>query len=101
MVTQGYLEADDTEKARVIIEDVAKQASGDAKEQAEAQLRKLNLLGKPFELKFADLNGKEQSIKNYAGKVVLVDFWATWCGPCRAVLPEVKEVYSKYHPKGF
>ena len=101
MVAQGYLDADATEKARTIIEDVVKKASGETKEQAEALLRKLNLLGKPFELKFTDLGGKERSIKNYAGKVVLVDFWATWCGPCRAALPEVKEVYSKFHAKGF
>jgi FimV-like protein len=101
MVAQGYLDTDATEKARAIIEDVVKKASGETKEQAEALLRKLNLLGKPFELKFTDLSGKEQNIKNYAGKVVLVDFWATWCGPCRAALPEVKEVYSKFHAKGF
>lgn len=101
MIAQGYLDADEIGKARVVTEDVAKKASGDAKEQAQTQLRKLNLVGKPFELKFTDLNGKEQSIKDYAGKVVLVDFWATWCGPCRAALPEVKEIYTKYHPKGF
>jgi len=101
MVAQGYLDTDATEKARTIIEDVVKKASGETREQAEAQLRKLNLLGKPFDLKFTDLSGQEQNIKNYAGKVVLVDFWATWCGPCRAALPEVKEVYSKYRAKGF
>ena len=101
MVAQGYLDADDLPKARALTEDVLKKASGDTKEQAQAQLKKLNMVGKPFELKFTDLNGKEQSVKNFAGRVVLVDFWATWCGPCRAALPEVKEIYTKYHPKGF
>jgi len=101
MVAQGYLDVDDAQKARAITEDVAKKASGDAKEQAQAQLRKLDLIGKPLDLKFTDLGGKDVSLKNYAGKVVLVDFWATWCGPCRAALPEVKEIYAKYHAKGF
>ena len=101
MVAQEYLETDAIEKARAILEDVVKRASGETNELAEAQLRKLNLLGKPLELAFTDLNGKEQNIKNYAGKVVLVDFWATWCGPCRAAMPELKEVLSKYRAKGF
>lgn len=45
--------------------------------------------------------GKEIELKDFRGKVVLIDFWATWCGPCRAELPHVKKVYKKYHDKGF
>lgn len=62
----------------------------------------LAFLGKmvpDFEAK--DLDGKPISIETYRGKVLLVDFWATWCGPCIADMPKVKKVYDKYKDKGF
>src|SRR5215510_13499817 len=48
-----------------------------------------------------DLDGKELSLAQYRGKVVLVDFWATWCDPCRVEIPWLIEMQDKYGPKGF
>ncbi|MFQ5896558.1 MAG: TlpA disulfide reductase family protein [Nitrospinota bacterium] len=48
-----------------------------------------------------DLNGKEVSLSQYKGKVVLLNFWATWCPPCRLEMPTMEKAYRKYKPKGF
>jgi len=68
----------------------------DSKKRDEA----LNIGKKAPEFSAPDTNGKTVELKDVLGKVTIIDFWASWCGPCRRENPNVVKLYEKYHDKG-
>ncbi len=70
------------------------QASVEGACAANANVANLN-----FTLK--DLNGKDVTLSAYKDKVILLDFWATWCAPCKIEIPGFVELYNKYKSRGF
>lgn len=70
------------------------------REIASLYVANRRLVGKTPEVAFTALDGRAVDLKQMRGKVVLIDCWATWCGPCKAELPNLKRVYAAYHDKG-
>jgi peroxiredoxin len=98
----------DLSKAEAMIERAKKEFAGHANtEKGKSLFAQLEgmlnrpVVGGTLEIAFTALDGTEVDLAAMKGKVVLVDFWATWCAPCVASQPEIKKLYEKFHGKGF
>ena len=77
--------------------------SGCSSVRATATVAGCSPEGKAANLDFTikDMKGNDVALSTHRGKVILLDFWATWCGPCKVEIPGFIELYSRYGPAGF
>ncbi len=72
------------------------------KRQEESKELKANIVGKPaFDFDYTTIDGKNGKLSDFRGKIVLLDFWGTWCGPCVGEIPNLVKAYKKYNERGF
>jgi peroxiredoxin len=105
-----HINREDFDEAEKVLKQIV--GSGDqvdprAAQMASRELARLGTLRRlvigaeavPFSAK--STSGADISLEDYRGKVVLIDFWASWCMPCKQEMPNVKKVYREFHDKGF
>jgi len=72
------------------------------KRQKESEELKSNIIGKQaFDFEFTTIDGKKGKLSDYRDKIVLLDFWGTWCGPCVGEIPNLVKAYNEFRNKGF
>jgi peroxiredoxin len=106
----AYVAMENFDKAEALYKEVVNSPGGidrrivnaAAKELARVgTLRRLTIGSPAVDFAAITTDGKKLRLADYRGKVVLLDFWASWCVPCKQEMPNVKKVYQEYHGKGF
>jgi len=101
LLIQELEEADNADLARTAYRSFATILSQTKDEELNQIVEYFTTMSQPIDLAGTTYDGKAFDADALRGKVVLVNFWATWCTPCLKKLPELEEVYNKYHDRGF